>query len=141
MRAKTKEELVEEAQDARKTVQRVTQYDGWVGHEPGFDSVMPADEHGDALSSSAASDELRISGSDLAVRIHIHYDAKVGDVLRVLDKLCDWIRQDFEGADDLAVREVRELQRLREQAAIDQFREHRRRVWGIPPTDPEGFPS
>ena len=79
---RTREQLLTDY--ARKPVQRLIQVDLFADVVPGDPIVVP-DADGDTTFSSVT-DELRDSGSDLAVRIHIHPEANRESVLRVLAK-------------------------------------------------------
>ncbi len=100
----SKKWLLEEAM--QKPVQDLRQYDGFVGYQDSADFVMQPDNDGDVLTSGNRSD-LRGNGSDLAVRMQVHADAKASDVLRVLDKLRDWLQDDLRDAGDMTVGEWR----------------------------------
>ncbi len=111
--------LIQDA--ARKQVQMFVQYDGYVGLDPGLDyGPMDTDADGDAMTRENVRPELRMSGSDLAVRIQVHADAKASDVLRILDKLRDGVARDMRDAGDMAVAEWDNLQYLRNLADFDQ---------------------
>lgn len=76
----------------KKPLVRVMQIDGFVGKSPDHDYIFSGDADGDCIF-SGASDELRKSGSDLAVRVHIHPDATKDQVLRLLKKMRTQIKQ------------------------------------------------
>jgi len=82
---------------ADKPVCRVLQLDGFTGISR-HDDVMHPDADGDAIMFGMV-DELRRSGPELPVRVHVHADADAADVLRVFDKLRDSIESALEFRD------------------------------------------
>jgi len=96
-------EILSGGADERKTVQKFLQLDGWTEH---------TGISGDAETSELFPQgydlfggehfELRTSGPELAVRIHIVPDANREQVLALLEKLTDWYRDNPEmfGAGD-----------------------------------------
>lgn len=97
MERPTKEELL--SKYAKKPVRRLLQLDGfsmWMGvcGEPPEPTELFPDGY-DVFAGETY--ELRSSGPDLAVRLHVAEGADRGQVLALLDKIRDWLTDDYDG--------------------------------------------
>jgi hypothetical protein len=87
-----KERLLADA--ATKDVHHVYQFDGFaLSPGEGDDGLMRPDQDGDVLNSGRSA-ELRRSGADLAVRVHIHEGTDRARAIRLLKKITAWLESD-----------------------------------------------
>lgn len=87
---------------AGKPVKKIVQMDGHRPPAPGDPFVYP-DDDGDCLLGGNTIELCRSLSLDMPVRVFIHPGAQKEDVLRLLEKIRDWVQQD--GVD--AIREFR----------------------------------